>query len=104
MDFTHLLRPSSFDELVGQEHLSGKSAPLRILCEKLALGHSFFYGPAGCGKTSIARIISKKMELPFYEFNATSLKVEQLRKIFDQYKNTLQKPLIFIDEVHRLSK
>ncbi len=104
MDFTHLLRPSSFDELVGQEHLSGKGAPLRILCEKLALGHSFFYGPAGCGKTSIARIISKKMELPFYEFNATSLKVEQLRKIFDQYKNTLQKPLIFIDEVHRLSK
>ncbi|MCK9492558.1 MAG: replication-associated recombination protein A [Sulfurimonas sp.] len=104
MDFTHLLRPSSFDELVGQEHLSGQNAPLRILCEKLALGHSFFYGPAGCGKTSIARIISKKMELPFYEFNATSLKVEQLRKIFDQYKNTLQKPLIFIDEVHRLSK
>lgn len=104
MDFTHLLRPSSFDELIGQEHLSGESAPLRILCEKLALGHSFFYGPAGCGKTSIARIISRKMELPFYEFNATSLKVEQLRKIFDQYKNTLQKPLIFIDEVHRLSK
>jgi len=104
VDFTHLLRPSSFDELVGQEHLSGQNAPLRILCEKLALGHSFFYGPAGCGKTSIARIISKKMELPFYEFNATSLKVEQLRKIFDQYKNTLQKPLIFIDEVHRLSK
>ncbi|EQB39165.1 recombinase RarA [Sulfurimonas hongkongensis] len=104
MDFTHLLRPSSFDELMGQEHLSDKDAPLRILCEKLSLGHSFFYGPAGCGKTSIARIISKKMELPFYEFNATSLKVEQLRKIFEQYKNTLQKPLIFIDEVHRLSK
>jgi len=104
LDFTHHFRPSSFDELVGQEHLSGTNAPLRILCEKLALGHSFFYGPAGCGKTSIARIISKKMELPFYEFNATSLKVEQLRKIFEQYKNTLQKPLIFIDEVHRLSK
>lgn len=104
MDFTHHFRPSSFDEIVGQEHLSDANAPLRILCEKLSLGHSFFYGPAGSGKTSIARIISKKMELPFYEFNATSLKVEQLRKIFEQYKNTLQKPLIFIDEVHRLSK
>ena len=44
------------------------------------------------------------MDLPFYEFNATSLKIEQLRKIFEQYKNALEKPLIFIDEVHRLAK
>jgi len=103
-DFTQLLRPTSFDELVGQEHLSAENAPLRTLCEKLVLGHSFFYGPAGCGKTTIARIIAKTMQLPFYELNATSLKVDQLRKIFEQYKNTLEKPLIFIDEVHRLSK
>ena len=97
-------RPLSFDELLGQEHLTSKDSPLRILCEKQLLGHSFFFGPAGCGKTSIARIIAKKMDMPFYEFNATSLKIEQLRKIFEQYKNTLQKPLIFIDEVHRLAK
>lgn len=103
-DFTHLLRPDNFDDLVGQEHLSSPDAPLRVLCEKNALGHSFFFGPAGCGKTSIARIIAKKMDMPFYEFNATSLKIEQLRKIFEQYKNALQKPLIFIDEVHRLAK
>ncbi|WP_418640928.1 replication-associated recombination protein A [Sulfurimonas sp. ST-27] len=104
MDFTHLLRPVNFDEMTGQEHLTAKDAPLRVLCEKEVLGHSFFYGPAGVGKTSLARVIAKTMQLPFYEFNATSLKVEQLRKIFDQYKNALQKPLIFIDEVHRLSK
>ena len=104
MDFTHLLRPKTFDDLVGQEHLASPSAPLRILCEKDALGHSFFYGPAGTGKTSLARIIAKTMDMPFYEFNATSLKIEQLRKIFEQYKNALQKPLIFIDEVHRLAK
>ena len=103
-DFTQLLRPSTFDELVGQEHLSSEGAPLRTLCEKFALGHSFFFGPAGTGKTSIARIIAKSMDLPFYEFNATSLKIEQLRKIFEQYRNALQKPLIFIDEVHRLAK
>jgi len=103
-DFTQLLRPSTFDELVGQEHLSSEGAPLRTLCEKFALGHSFFFGPAGTGKTSIARIIAKTMDLPFYEFNATSLKIEQLRKIFEQYRNALQKPLIFIDEVHRLAK
>ncbi len=103
-DFTHLLRPKKFDDLVGQEHLSSTDAPLRILCEKFALGHSFFYGPAGTGKTSIARIIASTMDMPFYEFNATSLKIEQLRRIFEQYKNALQKPLIFIDEVHRLAK
>jgi len=103
-DFTNLLRPKTFDDIVGQEHLCSKNAPLRVLCERLALGHSFFYGPAGVGKTSMARVIAKEMKLPFYEFNATSLKVEQLRKIFEQYKNALQKPLIFIDEVHRLSK
>ena len=103
-DFTQLLRAKNFDELVGQDHLSTPTAPLRVLCEKFALGHSFFYGPAGVGKTSIARIIAKVMDLPFYEFNATSLKIDQLRKIFEQYKNALQKPLIFIDEVHRLAK
>ena len=104
MDFTYLLRPNSFDEMVGQEHLTQVGAPLRTLCEKQALGHSFFYGPAGVGKTSLARIIATTLDMPFYEFNATSLKVEELRKVFTQYKNALQKPLIFIDEVHRLSK
>jgi putative ATPase len=104
VDFTHLLRPAAFDDIFGQEHLTASNAPLRVLCEKEALGHSFFYGPAGVGKTSLARVIAKTMQLPFYELNATSLKIEQLRKIFDQYKNALQKPLIFIDEVHRLSK
>ncbi len=99
-----LLRPKTFDELFGQDHLSAPEAPLRALCEKGVLGHSFFYGPAGSGKTSLARIIANVMDLPFYEFNATSLKIEQLRRIFDQYKNALQKPLIFIDEVHRLAK
>ncbi len=104
MDFTYLLRPSEFDAMVGQEHLTQAGVPLRTLCEKNALGHSFFYGPAGVGKTTLARIIAATMDLPFYEFNATSLKVEELRKVFAQYKNALQKPLIFIDEVHRLSK
>jgi len=104
LDFTYLLRPNSFDEMVGQEHLTQEGAPLRTLCEKGALGHSFFYGPAGVGKTSLARIIATTLDMPFYEFNATSFKIEELRKVFSQYKNALQKPLIFIDEVHRLSK
>ena len=103
-DFTYLLRPKIFDEVVGQEHLCSLDAPLRSLCENGNLTHAFFYGPPGCGKTTLARIIASVMDLPFYEFNATSLKIEDLRKIFNQYENSLTKPLIFIDEVHRLAK
>jgi putative ATPase len=103
-DFTYLLRPKTFDEVVGQPHLCSSEAPLRSLCESGNLTHSFFYGPPGCGKTTLARIIASVMEFPFYEFNATSLKIEELRKIFNQYENSLTKPLIFIDEVHRLAK
>lgn len=103
-DFTYLLRPKKFDDVVGQSHVCSPDSPLRVLSENGSLTHSFFYGPPGCGKTSLARIIAETMELPFYEFNATSLKIEQLRKIFDQYEGSLTKPLIFIDEVHRLAK
>ena len=97
-------RPKSLDEMVGQQHLLGAKAPLRQLIEAEALPHCFFYGPPGSGKTTLARIIASTLDKPFYEMNATTLKVEELRKIFKNYANALQKPLIFIDEVHRLSK
>jgi len=103
-DFTYLLRPKVFEDFVGQPHLTSSDSALRRLLENAQMPHAFFYGPPGCGKTTLARIIASVLDLPFYEFNATSLKIEQLRKIFTQYENALQKPLIFIDEVHRLSK
>ena len=97
-------RPKTLDEIVGQDHLLGENAPLRSLIEAEALPHTFLYGPPGSGKTTLARIIATTLDRPFFEMNATTLKVEELRKIFKSYANTLQKPLIFIDEVHRLSK
>ena len=97
-------RPTSLDEIIGQEELLSRGAVLRILIEKNKLIHSFFYGPPGCGKTTLARAIAKQLQRPFFELNATTLKVEDLRKIFKNYSNALEKPLIFIDEVHRLSK
>ncbi len=97
-------RPKTLDEIIGQEHLLAPKAVLRMLIEKNALMHSFFYGPPGCGKTTLARVIAQHLQRPFFELNATTLKVEDLRKIFKEYANALKKPLIFIDEIHRLSK
>ena len=97
-------RPKNLDSILGQSHLLGKDAPLRKLIEADALPHSFFSGPPGCGKTTLSRVIATVLDRPFYELNATTLKVDDLRKIFKEHANALQKPLIFIDEVHRLSK
>ena len=97
-------RPKKLDDIVGQRHLVSTDAPLRRLIESGSLEHTFFHGPAGCGKTTLSRIIATAMGRPFYEMNATTLKVDELRKIFKEYANALQKPIIFIDEVHRLSK
>ncbi len=104
MLFAHKYRPTTLDSILGQEHLLDEGAPLRQLIKADALPHVFFYGPPGCGKTTLARVIASVLERPFYEFNATSFKTEELRKIFRDYAHALQKPLIFIDEVHRLSK
>jgi putative ATPase len=97
-------RPKTLDDIIGQSHLLSKNGVLRKFIETDTLPHIFFSGPPGCGKTTLARVIASILQKPFYEMNATTLKVEDLRKIFKEYANALQKPLIFIDEVHRLSK
>ena len=96
-------RPQKLDEIIGQSHLLSSESVLYKLIITNNLSHTFFYGGAGCGKTSLARVIASIFDCPFYEMNATTIKVEELRKIFKTYHNALKKPLIFIDEVHRLS-
>ena len=103
-NFALKYRPKTLDEIIGQNHLLGQDAVLGKLITAGTLSHTFFHGPPGCGKTTLARVIATTLERPFYEMNATSLKIEDLRKIFKEYNHALQKPLIFIDEVHRLSK
>ncbi len=97
-------RPKTLIDIIGQKHLLGAEGVLTKLVTSNSLPHSFFSGPPGSGKTTLARVIASILNKPFYEMNATTLKVEDLRKIFKEYTNALQKPLIFIDEVHRLSK
>lgn len=104
MSLAQILRPSSLEEFIGQKHLLSPDAPFRKLIERGDIPHSFLFGPPGTGKTSLARIIANKLETNFFEFNATTLKIDDVRKAVESAKNALQKPLIFIDEVHRLSK
>ncbi len=103
-NFAKIFRPKTIEDVVGQKHLVSKKSAFYKLLEQGNIPHSFFFGPPGCGKTTMAKIIANKLDAPFYELDATSLKVEQFRKIFSQYKGTLIKPVIFVDEVHRLSK
>ncbi len=103
-DLANKLRPTSLETFVGQSHIISKDKALYKLIKQKDIPHLFFYGKPGTGKTTLAKIIAKEINTDYYYFNATSIKVEDLRKVFDRYKNALIKPLVFIDEVHRLSK
>ena len=103
-DLANKYRPTSLETFVGQSHIISKDKALYKLIKQKDIPHLFFYGKPGTGKTTLAKIIAKEIGTDYYYFNATSIKVEDLRKVFDRYKNALIKPLIFIDEVHRLSK
>ena len=109
-NLTTLLRPSTFDDFVGQEHIIGTDTPLRksiqsaLSDESFAPPHCIFFGPPGSGKTTLARIIAKSLRREIGFFNATNFKLEELKKFLTQYENSLLKCVVFIDEIHRLSK
>lgn len=94
-------RPKTLDEILGQENLVEIFKQFIFLSK---LPHSIFFGPAGCGKTSFARAVANDFKVDFFEFDGGNFKLEDLRKILNNYDNSLYKPLIFIDEIHRLSK
>jgi len=99
--FALRFRPKKLDDICGQSDIV---AVFKKFIANEKIPHSIFYGLAGCGKTSFARAVAAEMSYDFYEFDGGNLKVEEFRKILKNYENALNKPLFFIDEIHRLSK
>ena len=101
------LRPRSLDEIVGQDHLVGPGAPIRQMTDSGRLASMILWGPPGCGKTTLARILSAHTELHFEQLSAIFSGVQDLRKVFEAAKirkKNGQGTLLFVDEIHRFNK
>jgi putative ATPase len=102
------LRPRTLDEMVGQAHLVGPGAPLRSLAETDRVGSAILWGPAGTGKTTLARLLADTSAKHFTTLSATGAGVKDVREALADAARRLgeqgQGTMLFIDEVHRFSK
>jgi putative ATPase len=97
------LRPLDLDQLVGQQHLTGKGSILRTAIEQGKVPSMILWGPPGTGKTTLAGIIAHSLQVPFYTLSAISSGVKEVREVIEQAR---EKPraILFIDEIHRFNK
>lgn len=102
------MRPTTFEQYIGQEHIIGKNAPLRKNIESDIIPSMILWGPPGVGKTTLAKIISNKSERPFYTLSAVNSGVKDVREVIEKAKKTQffnsASPILFIDEIHRFNK
>jgi putative ATPase len=102
------MRPQSLDDYVGQEHLVGENAILRRMLASGALPSFILWGPPGVGKTTLARIIARHLDRPFFTLSAINSGVRDIREVIEKAKNNqffgAPSPILFIDEIHRFSK
>ncbi|MDO4703321.1 replication-associated recombination protein A [Tannerella sp.] len=103
------LRPTTLDEYIGQKHLTGERAVLRRMIEAGRVPSFILWGPPGVGKTTLAKIIAKRLDAPFYTLSAISSGVKDVREVIEKAGSnplfqTTVSPILFIDEIHRFSK
>jgi putative ATPase len=102
------MRPQSLDDYVGQQQLVGKGSVLRKMIDSGHVPSFILWGPPGVGKTTLAKIISKQLDIPFFTLSAINSGVKDVREIIDKVKSTQffdnVRPILFIDEIHRFSK
>ena len=102
-----LLRPNSLDEFVGQVHLVGENKPIRVFLQNGNVPSMIFRWPPGCGKTTMAHIISQTLQADFFPLSWVSSKKEDVVKLIEQAKLNRQygkQTIIFLDEIHRRNK
>ena len=102
------MRPKTLDEYVGQEHILSKDKILYRTIKADRLSSIILFGPPGCGKTSLARVISETTKYKFYKINAVTAGVSDIKRVVEETKNMMLNPqgksILFIDEIHRFNK
>ena len=102
------IRPKTLEEYVGQEHVIGKDKILYRTIKADRLSSIILFGPPGCGKTSLARVISETTKYKFYKINAVTAGVQDIKRVIEETKNYMLNPagksILFIDEIHRFNK
>ena len=102
------MRPRNLDEFVGQQHFLGEGKLLRRILAADRLSSVIFYGPPGCGKTSLAEVIAGQTKSVFSRLNAASAGVKEVRTLLDQARDRLatsgKATLLFVDELHHFNR
>ena len=102
------IRPQKLDEYIGQEHVLGKDKVLYRTIKADRLSSLILFGPPGCGKTSLAQVISNTTKYKFYKINATTAGISDIKNVVEETKNYMLNPsgksILFIDEIHRFNK
>ena len=101
------VRPTDFDDFFGQKDIIGKDKILLNIINDDNISSMIFWGPPGCGKTTLAKIISKKTKSKFIEFSAVRNGINDIKDVLISIKKELslgQKIILFIDEIHRFNK